>query len=64
MTELRYERIGGMKRVVGMTGLFVGSRKIKKDSPEPPRLSFKPSRLEGQLDDLTVQRACCKVVAE
>jgi hypothetical protein len=26
----------------------------KRDSPEPPRLSLKPSRLEGQLDALHV----------
>ena len=29
----------------------------KKDSPEPPRLSLKPSRLEGQLDGLYVTAA-------
>jgi hypothetical protein len=29
----------------------------KKDSPEPPRLSLKPSRLEGQLDDPHVTAA-------
>ena len=27
------------------------SPQCKKDSPEPPRLSSKPSRLEGQLDE-------------
>jgi len=36
----------------------------KKDSPEPPKLSLKPSRLEGQLDDPTVLRRCCKRIAE
>ncbi|SPF39699.1 conserved hypothetical protein [Candidatus Sulfotelmatobacter kueseliae] len=37
--------------------------KIKKDSPEPPRLSLKPSRLEGQLDGSSVPRGCCTVIA-
>jgi hypothetical protein len=32
-------------------------RKIKKDSPEPPRLSLKPSRLEGHLYALHVTAA-------
>jgi hypothetical protein len=36
----------------------------KEDSPEPPRLSLKPSRLEGQLDDPTVLRRYCNVIAE
>jgi len=36
----------------------------KEDSPEPPRLSLKPSRLEGQLDDPTVPRRCCKGIAK
>jgi hypothetical protein len=38
--------------------------KYKKDSPEPPRLSLKPSRLEGQLDDPTVLPGCCNGIAE
>jgi hypothetical protein len=36
----------------------------KEDSPEPPRLSSIPSRLEGQADDATVLPGCCKVIAE
>jgi hypothetical protein len=36
----------------------------KKDSPEPPRLSSKPSRLEGQADEATVLPGCCNVIAE
>jgi len=38
--------------------------KSKKDSPEPPRLSLKPSRLEGQLDDPKVLPGCCIRIAE
>ena len=40
------------------------SPQCKKDSPEPPRLSSKPSRLEGQLDDFTVPGGCCNRVAD
>jgi len=36
----------------------------KKDSPEPPRLSPKPSRLEGQLDGYNVPVRCCKAIAD
>ena len=38
--------------------------KTKRNSPEPPRLSPKPSRLEGQLDDFTVLRRYCNPIAE
>ena len=41
-----------------------GRREIKKDSPEPPRLSSKPSRLEGQLDETRVLTGCCTGIAE
>jgi hypothetical protein len=38
--------------------------KAKKDSPEPPKLSLEPSRLEGQRDDLKLPERCCKMMAE
>jgi hypothetical protein len=38
--------------------------KSKKDSPEPPKLSLEPSRLEGQRDDLKLPERCCKMMAE
>ena len=37
--------------------------KKKKDSSEPPKPSSKPSRLEGQLDDLKLPEPCCKMMA-
>jgi hypothetical protein len=37
--------------------------KYKKDSPEPPKLSLEPSRLEGQRDDPKLRGRCCKMMA-
>jgi len=37
---------------------------INKDSPEPPKLSLKPSRLEGQRDEAKVSARCCTMMAK
>jgi hypothetical protein len=46
-----------------LDGTVLWQQNRKKDSPEPPKPSSKPSRLEGQLDDLRLPGRCCIMMA-
>jgi hypothetical protein len=48
---LRLRTVVSQDRAAHQAADLISGAIYKKDSPEPPRLSSKPSRLEGQIDD-------------